>query len=53
MDAVSGHLAMAEVEDQIAQAIGRAVGQMHAADVTHGDLTTSNMLWRNGTLVCG
>lgn len=45
-------LGNADVEQQIATAIGHALAQMHSNDIVHGDLTTSNMLWRDGTLVC-
>ncbi len=31
--------------------IGEMVGQMHSADLIHGDLTTSNVLLHNGELV--
>jgi Kae1-associated kinase Bud32 len=34
----------------IVDAIGRTVGQLHAAGVVHGDLTTSNMLWSDDRL---
>ncbi|KNC73243.1 hypothetical protein SARC_14197, partial [Sphaeroforma arctica JP610] len=30
----------------VAQHIGAAIGRLHSADIVHGDLTTSNMLWR-------
>jgi hypothetical protein len=42
---------IAEVEQQIAAAMGHALAQMHSSDIVHGDLTTSNMLWRDGSLV--
>ncbi len=34
----------------VARAIGRVAGTLHANGVVHGDLTTSNMLWRDGTV---
>ena len=30
---------------EICKKIGYTVGRMHQADIVHGDLTTSNMLW--------
>lgn len=33
-------------EEQIMQLIGRELAKMHAVDVVHGDLTTSNMMLR-------
>ncbi|KAL8548266.1 hypothetical protein ACS0TY_007549 [Phlomoides rotata] len=35
--------------DDIATQIGDAIGKMHDGGLIHGDLTTSNMLIRNGT----
>ena len=35
---------------EIAEAIGRLAGTLHAHGIVHGDLTTSNMLWREGRL---
>lgn len=34
--------------DDIATQIGAAIGKMHDGGLIHGDLTTSNMLIRNG-----
>jgi len=34
----------------VARAIGHAVGTLHAHGLVHGDLTTSNMLWRDGRI---
>jgi Kae1-associated kinase Bud32 len=31
--------------------MGRAIGRLHRAGIVHGDLTTSNMLWRDGRIV--
>jgi Kae1-associated kinase Bud32 len=31
----------------VARAIGRMAGTLHANGIVHGDLTTSNMLWRD------
>lgn len=35
----------------IARDIGRVVGRLHRAGIVHGDLTTSNMILRDGRLV--
>eukprot|EP01134_Creolimax_fragrantissima_P000579 CFRG0579T1 len=37
--------------NDVAEKIGVAIGRLHAADIIHGDLTTSNMLWREGHVV--
>jgi len=34
----------------LCRAIGRLVGLLHQGGVVHGDLTTSNMLWREGRI---
>ena len=34
----------------VARAIGRLAGTLHANGIVHGDLTTSNMLWRDGRI---
>src|SRR5437773_4170178 len=31
--------------------MGRVIGRLHRAGIVHGDLTTSNMLWRDGRIV--
>jgi TP53 regulating kinase-like protein len=36
---------------QAAHEIGRTVGKLHRAGIVHGDLTTSNMILRDGTVV--
>lgn len=35
--------------NDIAMQIGSAIGKLHDGGLVHGDLTTSNMLIRNGT----
>ncbi|KAJ0802211.1 putative protein kinase TKL-Pl-4 family [Helianthus annuus] len=37
-----------EKMDDIAFQIGDTIGKLHVGGVIHGDLTTSNMLWRSG-----
>lgn len=39
----------AETVEKHASALGTMIAQLHAADITHGDLTTSNVLVENGT----
>jgi len=34
----------------VARAIGTVAGTLHAHGIVHGDLTTSNMLWRDGRI---
>jgi len=34
----------------VARAIGNLAGTLHAHGIVHGDLTTSNMLWRDGRI---
>ncbi|MBU5558009.1 MAG: KEOPS complex kinase/ATPase Bud32 [Candidatus Aenigmatarchaeota archaeon] len=34
----------------IAELVGNSVGRLHAAGITHGDLTTSNMIISNGKI---
>lgn len=37
------------VETVLAEKIGKALATMHSLDIIHGDLTTSNMLLREGS----
>ena len=39
-----------EDPQRIARAIGHLAGTLHANGIVHGDLTTSNMLWRDGRI---
>lgn len=58
MEFVSGErlkeLINSEITDskraELAEQIGRAVGRLHAAGIVHGDLTTSNMIHKGGTI---
>jgi len=34
----------------VARAVGHAAGMLHVHGLVHGDLTTSNMLWRDGRI---
>ena len=33
---------------EVCEAIGRNIAKLHDADIAHGDLTTSNMIWNDG-----
>lgn len=35
---------------EVARGIGRLAGTLHAHGIVHGDLTTSNLLWRDGRI---
>lgn len=37
--------------NEIAHGIGRIIGRLHRAGIVHGDLTTSNMIVRDGQIV--
>ena len=37
-----------EEAKSVCKQIGRTIGKMHAADIVHGDLTTSNMILKDG-----
>jgi len=42
-----GHASEEDIES-VCEQIGQLIGKMHAADIVHGDLTTSNMILRDG-----
>jgi Kae1-associated kinase Bud32 len=42
-----GHASESEVT-KVCEQIGRSIGKMHTADMVHGDLTTSNMILKDG-----
>jgi Kae1-associated kinase Bud32 len=44
------HQADRENQQSLCIAIGRCVGKFHKNDLIHGDLTTSNMILRNGKI---
>lgn len=53
MEFVEGPLVKEVLEEAadlapLCRELGRAVGRLHAGDVVHGDLTTSNMILRQG-----
>jgi Kae1-associated kinase Bud32 len=36
---------------ELGRLLGEVIGRLHGGDLIHGDLTTSNMIWREGELV--
>lgn len=48
MEKLEGDVLKYIISDQYAQAAGVSVGKLHGAGIVHGDLTTSNMIWRDG-----
>ena len=48
MEKLDGDVLKYIISDQYAQEAGVSVGRLHGAGIVHGDLTTSNMIWRNG-----
>jgi N6-L-threonylcarbamoyladenine synthase/protein kinase Bud32 len=51
MERVEGKLLTHALTPEHAEEAGRTVGCLHRAGITHGDLTTSNMILRNGRCV--
>lgn len=51
MERVEGPLLKEVLTGENVKEAGRMVGRLHAAGVIHGDLTTSNIIVRNGTCV--
>lgn len=51
MERVEGTVLKAALDPGTVRAAGRAVGLLHGAGIVHGDLTSSNMLLRDGRLV--
>ncbi len=54
MEYIDGDLAKILLQDlddryELAETIGRSVGLLHKNDIIHGDLTTSNIIFRDGT----
>jgi len=54
MEDIGGVTAKRAIDDgggiAVCQAIGAAVAAIHRASIAHGDLTTSNMIWRDGAI---
>ncbi|KAF5058674.1 tRNA N6-adenosine threonylcarbamoyltransferase [anaerobic digester metagenome] len=51
MERVHGEVLKAGLSPERLLAAGEAVGSLHAAGIVHGDLTSSNMIVRNGQVV--
>jgi N6-L-threonylcarbamoyladenine synthase/protein kinase Bud32 len=51
MERVRGDLLKHSLHQDSVREAGRMVGRLHTAGIIHGDLTTSNMIVRNGTCV--
>lgn len=51
MERVEGEVLKAALDAGTVRAAGRAVGLLHGAGIVHGDLTTSNMVVRDGRVV--
>jgi N6-L-threonylcarbamoyladenine synthase/protein kinase Bud32 len=51
MERVHGSLLKEALEPQHLYAAGKTVGKLHGAGIIHGDLTTSNMILREGNCV--
>ena len=46
MEKIEGDVLKYIITPEYAEAAGRTVGKLHQAGIVHGDLTTSNMIWR-------
>ncbi|MDI6718772.1 MAG: bifunctional N(6)-L-threonylcarbamoyladenine synthase/serine/threonine protein kinase [Methanomicrobiales archaeon] len=51
MERVEGDLLKYALSPHAVREAGRIVGRLHAAGIVHGDLTTSNMILRDGQIV--
>jgi N6-L-threonylcarbamoyladenine synthase/protein kinase Bud32 len=51
MERVEGEVLKAALSPETVREAGRAVGLLHGAGIVHGDLTSSNMVVRNGRVV--
>lgn len=46
MEKIEGDVLKYVITPEYAKAAGKTVGRLHKAGIVHGDLTTSNMIWR-------
>ncbi|MHC1627068.1 MAG: bifunctional N(6)-L-threonylcarbamoyladenine synthase/serine/threonine protein kinase [Methanoculleaceae archaeon] len=51
MEAIDGTPLRERPQPELLREAGRVVGRLHAAGIVHGDLTTSNIIERNGSTV--
>lgn len=51
MEAIDGEPLRDRLDPAILREAGRMVGRLHAAGIVHGDLTTSNIIHRDGACV--
>ena len=51
MERVHGEVLKAKLSPERLLAVGEAVGRLHASGIVHGDLTSSNMIVRDGQVV--
>ncbi|MDO5845943.1 MAG: bifunctional N(6)-L-threonylcarbamoyladenine synthase/serine/threonine protein kinase [Methanocorpusculum sp.] len=48
MEKLEGDVLKYVITPEYARAAGKTVGKLHASGLVHGDLTTSNMIWKSG-----
>ena len=48
MEKLEGDVLKYVISPAYARAAGETVGKLHRAGLVHGDLTTSNMIWKDG-----
>ncbi|MDR0439111.1 MAG: bifunctional N(6)-L-threonylcarbamoyladenine synthase/serine/threonine protein kinase [Methanocalculaceae archaeon] len=48
MEKLDGDVLKYIISNDYAYAAGKSIGKLHKAGIVHGDLTTSNMIWKNG-----
>lgn len=51
MEAIEGKMLKEVIDDNLAYKIGVEIAKIHSLDIIHGDITTSNMMLRDGKLV--
>ncbi|MDD1677039.1 MAG: Kae1-associated kinase Bud32, partial [Methanomicrobiales archaeon] len=51
MERIEGTLLKHALAPEMVREAGKMVGRLHSAGIIHGDLTTSNLMMRNGTCV--
>jgi N6-L-threonylcarbamoyladenine synthase/protein kinase Bud32 len=51
MERIHGTLLKDDLNEENLQEAGKVIGRLHAAGIVHGDLTTSNMVMRDGRCV--